>query len=78
MQMRQIPLISDLLILVSGTRVTLNRFALPLSRQVCNLKVVLDLKLFLDALVTAISRNAFYQLWLIDQLKLCWEEEAQF
>ncbi|KAF7239274.1 Inactive carboxypeptidase-like protein X2 [Varanus komodoensis] len=47
----------------------LNGVALPLKDKVCSLGVLLDPELLLEAQVTAVARSAFFQLWLIHQLR---------
>ncbi|KAF7253353.1 Fibroblast growth factor receptor 2 [Varanus komodoensis] len=47
----------------------LNGVALPLRDKVRSLGVLLDPELSLEAQVTAVARSAFFQLWLVHQLR---------
>ncbi|KAF7253392.1 ERI1 exoribonuclease 3 [Varanus komodoensis] len=52
-----------------GFDLVLNGATLPLRDKVCSLGVLLDPELSLEAQVTAVARNAFLQLRLINQLR---------
>ena len=51
-----------------GDQPVLDGVALPLKEQVCSLEVLLEPSLSLDAQVAS-ARSAFYQLWLVSQLR---------
>ncbi|KAF7242904.1 Ankyrin repeat and fibronectin type-III domain-containing protein 1 [Varanus komodoensis] len=61
---------------VGDLDLALNGVALPLMDRVCNLGVLLDSELSLEAQVTVVARSAFLQLRLIHQLRPYLEDDC--
>ena len=57
---------------MAGVQPVLDRVALHLKEQVRSLGVLLEPSLSLEAQVASVAQSAFYDLWLVAQLRPIW------